>query len=261
MKRIRPILCLLILLALLPAIATAEYSAWSFFGGLNFTYNSDGEGVSIPGMQANGDPGGLASAPSPLEGFLGAEYRLPLKPKFFFAPSASLYMTRYLWANDRALPAEIENRTAYVPVLILDNAFLYHIEKDRFQYAFGGGPALVIRYGFLESGVGKDEQNAGDSLNAGDQVKAVNKYFWSSGRWLYPMLQGSVRYRLETGWGAGFTMRVGIPFFNLWATPKVTFADSLMIMAALTITPPTKKTAATVQATADSSASDDSTAK
>lgn len=241
MKTLR-ILAFCIALFLVPLCnAASEYSPWTGFGGLNLIYNSDGDGVKISGMQSDGTPGGLASAPSPLCGFIGAEYRLALKPSIDFAPSVSFYPVQYLWANDRALPAEIENRTAYVLSLFFDFSFLYHIEKNRFLYSFGGGPAILARYGFLESGVSANEQNDGEELNAGDQVDAINAYFWESGRWLYPTLQAGVRYKLETGWGAGFVFRAGIPIFNLWSKPTVPFADSLMLMIALTITPPISK--------------------
>lgn len=220
----------------------AEYSPWSGFGGLSLIYNSDGAGVTtVPGMQADGNPGGLSSAPSPLCGFAGAEYRLPLTPSIDFAPSATLYTVQYLFANGRALPAENENRTAYVPSLYLDCSFLYHLEKDQFLISFGGGPAFLARYGFLEMGIDSDIRNPSETLNAGDQVKAVNTYFWQSGRWFYPTLQAGVRYKLETGWGAGLVIRAGIPLSNAWSQPKVPFSDSFMLLAALTITPPSAK--------------------
>ncbi len=230
------------LLALATAGLHAEYSPWTFFGGLNLLYNSDGEDLNdIPGMQEDGSPGGLGSAPSPIAGFVGAEYRLRLPNGLIFAPSASLYSTQYLWSGERALPTEIENRTAYAPALLLDAAFLYTITRDRFLFSFGGGPALAVRYAFLASGVDADAQNPGESLPAGEQVQAVNSYLWGSARWLYPTLQAGVRYELATGWGGGLTLRAGIPIFNIWSEPSVSFMDSFMFMAALTITPPISK--------------------
>ncbi len=234
--------------------AQAEYSAWSFFGGLNLIYNSDGEGVSVaPGMQSSGDPGGLASAPSPLAGFLGAEYRVKI-PKSLgsstdqplrFAPSASLWGVQYLWADERPLPAEIENRTSYVGSLYVDLPILYTIDKNRFLWSFGLGPGILARYGFLESGVSADEKSyEGEELTAGEQVSAINDYFWQTGRWFYPSLQAGVRYRLDTGWGAGLTLRLGLPLANLWSGEGLPFSDSMMIMAALVITPPDRQTRA-----------------
>lgn len=234
-------------LAITLQVTTAEYSPWSFFGGLNLIYNSDDEGVTtIRGMQPGGIPGGLTSAPSPLPPFFGAEYRWQIPYTFgrtdplplFLAPSASLYGVKYLWGNDRPLPAEVENRTSSVFSLLLDVPVVYVIENNRMQYSFGAGLSLLARCGFLESGVSSDEIITGDTLDAGEQVKAINKYFWGSARWLYPTVQTGVRYKLETGWGAGATFRLGIPLFNLWSKPSVPFYDSMMFMFAVVITPP-----------------------
>lgn len=248
MKRQTELALLIVTFLALPlATAGAEYSPWSFFGGLNLIYNSDGEGVStLPGMQENGLPGGLASAPSPLPPFFGAEYRWRIPYTFgrtdplplFLSPSASLYGVKYLWANDRPLPAEVENRTSSVFSLLMDVPVVYVLEKDRMTYSFGGGLSFLARYGFLESGVAPDERITGDTMTAGEQVKAINRYFWGSARWIYPTLQGGVRYRLDTGWGAGLNLRLAIPFFNVWSNPKVPFGDSMMFMLSLVITPP-----------------------
>ena len=185
------------------AEALSGYSPWSFFGGLNLIINSNGAGVTFVGINPDGSTGGLSSAPSPIAGFLGAEYRYPIRQDVLIAPSLSLYGMRYLWAEDRALPAEIENRTAFVPTLLLDCPFLYRIESGRLLYTFGGGPGVLLRWGFLESGVGKNEKSYSEDMAAGDQVKEINKYLWGSGRWFYPITEGNVRYRLDNGWGAG----------------------------------------------------------
>jgi hypothetical protein len=145
---------------------------------------------------------------------------------------------KYLWADDRALPAEIENRTAMVPSIFLEVPFLYTFERGDFLFRAGGGLGFLIRYAFLEFGVDADEKSYEEDLSAGQQVARINRYLWSDARWVYPTLQGEMTYRLENGWGAGLTLRVGIPIFNLWATPSVPFADSLMVMVAVTITPP-----------------------
>jgi hypothetical protein len=248
MKRKTKLAVLIVTFLALPlAGAVAEYSPWSFFGGLNLIYNSDGEGVTtIPGMREGGLPGGLTSAPSLMPPFFGAEYRWHIPYAFgrteplplFLAPSASFYEVKYLWANDRPLPAEIENRTSSVLSLMLDAPVVYVIEKNRLSYSFGAGLSLLARYGFLESGVHSDEKITGDKLDAGEQVKAINEYFWASGRWLYPTVQTGVRYRLETGWGAGMNFRLGIPLSNLWSKPSVPFYDSMMYMLSIVITPP-----------------------
>ena len=231
--------------------ALSGYSPWSYFGGLNLIVNSNGAGVTFVGINPDGSTGGLSSAPSPIVGYLGVEYRYPIKRDVLIAPSVSFYAVRYLWAEDRALPAEVENRTAFVPTMLIDCPFLYRIDKDRFLFTFGGGPAILLRYGFLESGVSKDEKSYSADMEAGEQVKNINKYLWSGFRWFYPMLEGTARYRLDNGWGAGVTLRIGIPIFNLWTTPKVPMIDSTMFLAAITFTPPAVKKADTEEAADD----------
>lgn len=235
-RRIAAIICLTVLMTPI----SAEYAPWTLFGGLNLVWNTDGEGVtSIPPMQDNGDPGGLSSAPPPIAVFFGGEYRYRL-PYFglILAPSFSIYALQYLWANDRPLPAEIENRTAYVPSLLLDVPVLWTKESGRFLYSAGGGLGFLARFGFLESGVDADEINPGEDYPAGEQVQKINDYFWASARWLYPTMQFGVRYELETGWGGGFTLRLAYPIANAWSQPSVPAEDSLMVLFAVTITPP-----------------------
>lgn len=235
-------LATVLVLSLIAVQAWAEYSPWTLYGGLNLIWNSDGEGVSvIPGMQDEGNPGGLASAPSPIAVFFGGEYRYRLPVNgLSLAPSLSAYSVQYLWANARPLPAEIENRTSYVPSLLFDMPVLWTYEAGRFLYSVGAGPGFLARYGFLDSGVAPDEINAGEDYTAGEQVKLINDYFWASGRWFYPGVQLGVRYKLETGWGGGFSLRLAYPAANLWSTPSVPGEDSVMYLLAVTITPPVK---------------------
>jgi hypothetical protein len=236
MKTARPLILLSVFLIFAPAGAHAEYSNWSFGAGLDLVYNADNEIKKT----TNGSPQGFQSGPSPIAGYIVGEYRQPLKYNLTFAPSASIMFFQYLWAYNRALPAEIENRTAFVPTLFLEMPFLYRIESGRLAFSFGLGPGILIRYGFLESGVGADEKSYETDMPAGEQVKQINSYLWAQGRWFCPTAQLGLRYKLETGWGANFVFKTGIPLSNLWSTPTVPFADSFMFMAAILITPPAK---------------------
>lgn len=219
----------------------ADYSPWTFFGGLNLIYNADDDDISeVPGMNPDGTPGGLSSAPSPLPAFIGFNYAFTLTPLVSITPSFSIWTSQYAFAKDRALPVEIENRTAYVPSIFIDVPVFFTFNKKSFDWYGGLGPAILCRWGFLEMGIPKDAINLGETLTAYEQVEACNTYFWSSLRWFYPTVHAGVRYKLETGWGGGFSLRIGLPIFNLWSSPKVAFQDHLMILAALTITPPAK---------------------
>lgn len=216
----------------------AEYSRWSLLAGLDLIINTDGENLAaLPGMGDDGTPGGLDSGPSPIATFVGAEYRLPVTSWLSFAPSGVLYAVQYRF-EERPLPTEIENRTAYVPSLLLDLPLVAQWENGRFSWFAGGGLGILARWAFLEPGVPADAINTDETLTASEQVSEINGYNWASARWFYPTLQAGLKYRLETGWGGGLALRTAIPVFNLWSSPEVPFIDSLMITAALTITPP-----------------------
>jgi hypothetical protein len=234
MQKVRPVILISVILFSVAVTARAEYSNWSFGGGLDLVYNAD----STVKRTTDGSPQGLQSGPSPIAGYLIGEYRLPLGARVNFAPSASIMFLQYLWAYERALPAEMENRTAFVPTMFLELPFVYQIETGRIRFSFGLGPGFLIRYGFLESGVSPDEKSYASDMPAGEQVAAINAYLWDQGRWFCPSAQIGLRYRLETGWGANFTIKAGVPVSNLWTTPTVPFIDSFMFMAAILITPP-----------------------
>lgn len=220
----------------------ADYSPLSILAGLNFIWNSDGLSNDIEGMQNDGTPGGLNSAPPPIAAYLGLEYKFAITPLISFAPSASLYAVQYRF-EERPLPTENENRTAYIPSIILDLPFLFPFSNNKnLDWYAGAGPAVLLRWAFLESDVPFDAMNTDETLSAGDQVAKINEYNWSSFRWMYPTFQAGIRYKLETGWGAGVSVRIALPLFNAWSKPSVPFFDSTMILLSLTITPPVRKT-------------------
>lgn len=219
--------------------AQEQYSSWSFFGGIGFINNEDGTETEIPGMNLDGSPGGLSSAPSPLPTFLGFDYAIPMNTLVSFNPSLSFWAVQYGYTKGRALPVELENRTAYVPSLLLDIPLLFNFKKNSFSWGFGPGLSILIRYAFLELGIPGEEQNVGE-LSAQDQVDSCNSFFWDKGRWFYPTIQVNVKYALETGWGAGLTVRTGIPIFNAWDTTSPAPTDNLLLLVALSITPPKK---------------------
>lgn len=240
-KSVYSIFVLCITLTTLPL--HGEYSPWSILTGLNFIWNSDGSGnPKIEGMHADGTPGGLNSAPSPIAAYLGTEYRLRLNRMLSFAPSASIYAVQYRF-EERPLPVEIEHRTAYVPSIFLDLPVIFPFSNERLSWHVGAGPSILVRWAFLESDVPADAVNTDENLTAGEQVDEINTYNWSSARWMYPTFQAGIRYELKTGWGAGLSLRIGLPMFNAWSKPEVPFFDSTMFLLSLTITPPVRKTA------------------
>lgn len=100
-----------------------------------------------------------------------------------FQPSLSVYTMYYGWSEKGVVPIEMENRTASsvnvminVPVVIT----LFFPRKSKLQMSIG--PGFLMRFAFLASGV--HDSDSGFSGNAGDDVSAINSWFWEKGRFL-----------------------------------------------------------------------------
>ncbi|AEE16261.1 hypothetical protein [Treponema brennaborense] len=189
------------------------------------------------------------SAPSPILFSLGFGLQFPAGGWVSFEPRVSFFMQYYLWnsivANGSALPAEIENRTAWVPSLLLDVPAVFSINVHRHTFFAGAGIAFLIRYGFLAGNVGSDEY--GDSafpnstqLTAADAVKKINHWFWNDLRFLYPELLFGWNMLLPNGWKAGIEIRGYVPLGNLAAgtVAETGFFDTGIITCAARLTLP-----------------------
>lgn len=183
---------------------------WCLSGGVQIMLNTD---------DYNSDP-------SPIVPTAAILARIPLKNNWELAPMVNMYITRYLWANERALPAALENRTALVPTILLDVPAVYRINAGRVNFDLGAGLAFCIRAAFAESVLPDEEKSS---------VKSINKYLWEQGRFLYPSFRAGITLPLENGVEPGLLFRAFVPVFNFWATPKVPFHDSMMLSFSLTL--------------------------
>ena len=183
---------------------------WCLSGGVQVILNTD---------DYNSDP----SPVLPTGAILA---RIPLKDKLELAPMMNIYISRYLWANDRALPAALENRMAIVPTILLDVPAVYRLNAGRVNFDLGAGLAFCIRAAFAESVLPDEEKSS---------VKSINKYLWGQGRFVYPSLRAGITLPLANGVEPGLNFRAFVPVFNLWATPKVPFHDGMMLSISLTL--------------------------
>lgn len=183
---------------------------WCLAGGVQIMLNTD---------DYNSDP-------SPIVPTAAILARIPLKNNLELAPMVNMYITRYLWANDRALPAALENRTALVPTILLDVPAVFRLNAGRVNFDLGAGLAFCIRVAFAESVLPDEEKSS---------VKSINKYLWEQGRFIYPSFRAGITLPLENGVEPGLLFRAFVPVFNFWATPKVPFHDSMMLSFSLTL--------------------------
>lgn len=143
------------------------------------------------------------SAPSPIKASLGFGIQLPLGKSFVsFIPHLDINVGYYLWNNNMALPAEIENRTAIVPSIMLDLPISCTLKIKTSLLSLGIGISVLARYGFLSTGVPENDRT---------DVAKINSDFWKNLNWLYPSLHISFDRLLSNGVTAGAGIRGYIP--------------------------------------------------
>ncbi|MGP1587357.1 MAG: hypothetical protein ACTTHG_03330 [Treponemataceae bacterium] len=99
---------------------------------------------------------------------------------FAFMPHIQFFGNYYLWNKENALPSPPENRTAYVPAILLDFPMCFVCPVGKTQFSLGAGFVFYARVAFLTDGVPPAEQ---------DDVKKINNFFWSNGRFFMPSFQ------------------------------------------------------------------------
>jgi hypothetical protein len=155
------------------------------------------------------------SAPSPIlftPGFaagwniVGHSFSLSVEGRFSF------FMSYYLWDGENALPAEVEQRTAFVTTMLLDIPVLFNLEFGRHAIHAGPGIAFAPRLSFLAWNV--KPSDSGASGDAGGDVERISAWFYEKARFIYPEFAFGWDYALESGWRAGVDLRVYFPLAN-----------------------------------------------
>ena len=139
-------------------------------------------------------------------------------------------MMNHLYYEDKALPAEIENRTTTTLSFMLNIPAVYsiYLEQSRFQITAGLG--VFMRFGLLSPGV--KDSDSGWTGTAGGDVKKINEWFWKNARWLYLTFGGSWLYNLTPQLKAGPVINCYIPVGGLIKDHNV---QGLMISAGIKI--------------------------
>ena len=155
----------------------------------------------------------LESAPSPIIYPISAGVLWPSDSVIAVQPVISFFMMNHLYYDDKALPAEIENRTTTTLSFMLNIPAVYsiYLEQSRFQITAGLG--VFMRFGLLSPGV--KDSDSGWTGTAGGDVKKINEWFWKNARWLYLTAGGSWLYNLTPQLKAGPTINVYIPVGGL----------------------------------------------
>ena len=152
-----------------------------------------------PQITINNDKDG---APSPVKFGVGIGFEIPLIQNLLIAPQFTFSTNYYLVANNKVLPAEIENRTALAPSLMFDIPFGYKIPIKNLYITPKIGLGTFLRYGFLAFGVSKNES---------DLVDFINEGFYKDLAWLYPMAEIDFDFVVKEKLMAGFGLKYYLP--------------------------------------------------
>ena len=156
---------------------------------------------------------GMASDPMPVLPSPGVGFSFPITDMFRLEATLDFYMTYYGFEFGRAVPVAIENRSALVlgSLLSIQVAAYFPINSFLTIRAFGG-PAADLRLVLLAP-----DLNAGDLADAQSQTDSVRNYFWSSGRWLMPVVGAGVDFTISPRFKIGIDMRVWVPIYRIWS--------------------------------------------
>lgn len=178
--------------------------SWSFGGTvLLFPENNGNRGGPMPVLPAPG-----AALCYSIWGPLSAELSL------------DLYFTNYKYDFEwnRALPAEMENRSAFVFGFLTGfHALARFPLGDRFVFRVYGGPDMDFRIITLALDLHPDDLTGLPETDAQIQTNAVRDYFWGRGRWLLPALGTGFDYRLTEKFLIGLDFRTWFPLYRLWS--------------------------------------------
>ena len=165
-----------------------------------------------PGVYINTEST-LVSAPSPIVYPISIGFLIPDKSWIAVQPTISFFMMNHLLYQDKALPAEIENRTTTTLGFMLNipAVFSLYLENSCFQLSAGLG--VFMRFGLLAAGV--KDTDSGWTGTAGKDAELINNYFWENMRWLYLTAGGSWLYNLTPQLRAGPVINISIPVGGL----------------------------------------------
>jgi hypothetical protein len=124
----------------------------------------------------------------------------------------------YSYELDRAVPAAIENRSAFVVGSVLGIQILGRFDfTDRMTLRVFGGPAVDMRISFLSYGLDQDEIDENNGKNITAIVDDISSYFWTQYRWFMPVAGIGFDYRILPKIMLGFDGRVWFPLYRLWS--------------------------------------------
>ena len=167
------------------------------------------------GLYLNPEHAELNSAPSPINFQPSIGLLFPNFTHVAVQPTLTFFSMNHLWYEDRALPAEIENRTSTTLSFLTAFPATFTVFLSQSRLHLSAGPGIMIRYAFLAHGVSADD--SGFTGTAASDIEAMNDWFWSDFRWLYVTLGADWLYHVTPQLKAGPAVNLNLPIGGLIA--------------------------------------------
>lgn len=157
----------------------------------------------------------LISAPSPIIYPLTIGILWPNYTKIAVQPTLSFYSMEYLWYDEMALPAEIENRTvsSLSFMITIPVVFSLYFKTSRLQIM--PGFSILARFGLLSNNV--NPEDSGYSGSAESDKDLINEWFWKDMHFLYLTAGASWLFNISGNLKAGPVINISIPFSMITA--------------------------------------------
>lgn len=169
-----------------------------------------------PVLQINTD--GIETAPSPISFSIGLGYKLVFANIFSFSPEINYWANYYMFYNDRASPASVEKRDAFVNNFLIDLPVLVNLSTKTSIFSFGLGISLLSRLAVSDSVLPENEKY---------KVNLINEYFWSDLRYFYPSTSIYWDQVLENGSSFGLAFKAFYPIANFNTNVSSSFQNAL----------------------------------
>jgi len=231
----------LFLLSLLPLSADSFWDdiSWSTRGSILYFAANNGSGAD----------------PAPILPSLGvsAEWRLfsPLRLEL----TEDIYFTNYEYntAIGYAMACNPENRSAFVMGFItgVQVTGFFPVNNKGIDLRVYGGPSADIRLVVQAFGLHPDDFTGDIETDARMQTNAIRKYFWSSGRWFFPVVGAGMDFPVNEKYLLGFDLRTWFPIYRLWTDNNLPAIDGWRFGIGVRLTP-RKKPAAHKEAAEES---------
>ncbi|MDR1212107.1 MAG: hypothetical protein LBK40_07745 [Spirochaetaceae bacterium] len=219
-------LCRTVLVLVLLACGAPALFAQGFFGGLVWSFR--GSMLVIP------EDNGLEGDPMPILGSLGLSAAHPLGERLFFETSLDFYMTHYGFPDNagRPYPYAEENRSTRVIGSVLGFQALYRQELGSSTWLRAyGGLAADLRLCLIAGGLEGADRDA-----ASKETSRTASYFWSEGRWLFPVIGTGMDFAASQKFLLGFDLRVWFPLYRLWSGESLPAVEGWRFAAGLRFT-------------------------